>query len=42
VRVIEYPDVVHGFHVFPELADSGKLVTEMKLFVQENRIKCDS
>ncbi|WVZ66864.1 hypothetical protein U9M48_016027 [Paspalum notatum var. saurae] len=37
VRVVEYPDAVHGFHAFPELADSGKLVEEMKLFVQEHR-----
>ncbi|CAL5084342.1 unnamed protein product [Urochloa decumbens] len=39
VRVVEYPDAVHGFHVFPELADSGKLVEEMKIFVQEHRSK---
>lgn len=37
VRVVEYPDAVHGFHAFPELADSGKFVEEMKLFVQEHR-----
>ncbi|XP_052161518.1 probable carboxylesterase 18 [Oryza glaberrima] len=36
VRVVEYPDAIHGFHAFPELADSGKLVEEMKLFVQEH------
>uniref|UniRef100_A0A0E0I4T3 Alpha/beta hydrolase fold-3 domain-containing protein n=1 Tax=Oryza nivara TaxID=4536 RepID=A0A0E0I4T3_ORYNI len=36
VRVVEYPDAIHGFHAFPELADSGKLVVEMKLFVQEH------
>ncbi|CAM0150065.1 unnamed protein product [Urochloa decumbens] len=39
VKVVEYPDAVHGFHVFPELADSGKLVEEMKMFVQEHRSK---
>ena len=39
VRVLEYPDAVHGFHAFPELADSGKLVEEMKLFVKEHRSK---
>ncbi|KAG2638677.1 hypothetical protein PVAP13_2NG652001 [Panicum virgatum] len=38
LRVVEYPDAVHGFHAFPELADSGKLV-EMKLFVKEHRSK---
>lgn len=36
VRVVEYPDAIHGFHAFPELADSGKLVEEMKQFVQEH------
>ncbi|XP_040382109.1 probable carboxylesterase 18 [Oryza brachyantha] len=36
VRVVEYPDAIHGFHAFPELADSGKLVEEMKLFVREH------
>jgi acetyl esterase/lipase len=39
LRVVEYPDAVHGFHAFPELADSGKLVEEMKLFVKEHRSK---
>ncbi|KAJ1292240.1 hypothetical protein BS78_02G377000 [Paspalum vaginatum] len=37
VWVVEYPDAVHGFHAFPELADSGKIVEEMKLFVHEHR-----
>ncbi|CAD6222835.1 unnamed protein product [Miscanthus lutarioriparius] len=36
VRVVEYPDAVHGFHAFPELTDSGKFVEEMNLFVQEH------
>ncbi|KAL6841783.1 hypothetical protein ACP4OV_028295 [Aristida adscensionis] len=39
VRVVEYPDAIHGFHAFPELADSGKLVQEMKLFIDEHRPK---
>jgi hypothetical protein len=33
VRVVEYPDAVHGFYVFP---DSGKLVEEVKLFVVDD------
>jgi acetyl esterase/lipase len=41
VRVVEYSDTVHDFHVFPELTDSGKFVTEMKLSIQEHRIKHD-
>ena len=36
VRVVEYPDAVHGFYAFPELADSGKLVEDMKLFVHDH------
>ncbi|CAD6265597.1 unnamed protein product [Miscanthus lutarioriparius] len=36
VRVVEYPDAVHGFHAFPELADSGKFVEEINLFVQDH------
>uniref|UniRef100_A0A0A9CA26 Alpha/beta hydrolase fold-3 domain-containing protein n=1 Tax=Arundo donax TaxID=35708 RepID=A0A0A9CA26_ARUDO len=39
VRVVEYPAAIHGFHVFPEIDDSGKFVEEMKLFVQEHRSK---
>ncbi|EAZ04907.1 hypothetical protein OsI_27088 [Oryza sativa Indica Group] len=39
VRVVEYPGAIHGFCLFPELADSGELVEEMKLFVQEHRTK---
>lgn len=37
VRVVEYPDAIHGFHAFPEIADSGKLVEDIKLFVDERR-----
>ncbi|GJN33268.1 hypothetical protein PR202_gb21847 [Eleusine coracana subsp. coracana] len=37
VIVVEYPDAVHGFHMFPELADSGKFVEEMKMFIEEHR-----
>ncbi|PUZ73169.1 LOW QUALITY PROTEIN: hypothetical protein GQ55_2G453300 [Panicum hallii var. hallii] len=39
VRVVEYPDAFHGFYAFPELADSGKFVEDMKLFVDEHRPK---
>ncbi|KAF7007265.1 hypothetical protein CFC21_022214 [Triticum aestivum] len=37
VRVVEYPNAIHGFHAFPEIADSGKLVEDIKLFVDERR-----
>ncbi|KAG8079544.1 hypothetical protein GUJ93_ZPchr0007g6402 [Zizania palustris] len=36
VLVVDYPEAIHGFCVFPELADSGKLVMEMKAFMQTN------
>ncbi|RCV18186.1 hypothetical protein SEVIR_3G287900v4 [Setaria viridis] len=39
VRVVEYPDAFHGFYAFPELADSGKFMDDMKLFVNEHRCK---
>ncbi|CAN6219710.1 unnamed protein product [Urochloa humidicola] len=37
VRVVEYPDAFHGFYAFPELADSGKVVEDVKLFVDDHR-----
>ncbi|TVU37559.1 hypothetical protein EJB05_10880, partial [Eragrostis curvula] len=39
VQVVEYPDAIHGFHAFPELDDSGKLMEEMKQFVHKHRSK---
>ncbi|CAM0907034.1 unnamed protein product [Alopecurus aequalis] len=37
VQVAEYPDSIHGFYVFPELPDAGKVLQEMKAFVERNR-----
>ncbi|CAN6206269.1 unnamed protein product [Urochloa humidicola] len=37
VRVVEYPDAFHGFYAFPELADAGKLMEDVKLFVDDHR-----
>ncbi|XP_006658036.2 probable carboxylesterase 18 [Oryza brachyantha] len=35
-RVVEFPDSIHAFYVFPELADdSRKLVDEIRAFVEE-------
>ncbi|KAL5198541.1 hypothetical protein ABZP36_002053 [Zizania latifolia] len=39
VQVVEYPEAIHAFYAFPELADSGKLVMEMKAFMQINAPK---
>ncbi|GJN33273.1 hypothetical protein PR202_gb21852 [Eleusine coracana subsp. coracana] len=35
VRVVELPDAFHGFYIFPELHDAGRLVQEIKAFVEE-------
>ncbi|RLM61389.1 hypothetical protein C2845_PM14G14610 [Panicum miliaceum] len=29
VKVVEYPDAIHSFHVFPEIADTGELLEEV-------------
>ncbi|KAK3123457.1 hypothetical protein QOZ80_8AG0631260 [Eleusine coracana subsp. coracana] len=39
VQLLDYPDAIHGFYLFPEIMDSGKILTEMKLFVQEHKSK---
>ncbi|WVZ66881.1 hypothetical protein U9M48_016042 [Paspalum notatum var. saurae] len=36
VRVVEFPEAIHSFFFFPELPDSGKLVKEMKAFMDES------
>ena len=38
VRVVEYPEAIHAFFFFPVLPDSGRLVTEMKAFMDENSL----
>ncbi|CAN6169014.1 unnamed protein product [Urochloa humidicola] len=35
VRVVEYPEAIHAFFLFPVLPDSGRLVAEMKAFMDE-------
>ncbi|TVU04543.1 hypothetical protein EJB05_47657, partial [Eragrostis curvula] len=37
VRLAEYPDAIHDFYLFPEIADSGKLMTDIKLFLEEHK-----
>jgi hypothetical protein len=29
VKVVEYPDAIHSFHVFPEIADTGEHLEEV-------------
>jgi len=36
VRVVEYPEAIHTFYLFPVLPDSGRLVEEMKAFMEES------
>ncbi|KAG2564721.1 hypothetical protein PVAP13_7NG098600 [Panicum virgatum] len=36
VWVVEFPEAIHTFYVFPELADAGKVVKEMKAFMDEH------
>uniref|UniRef100_J3MNI1 Alpha/beta hydrolase fold-3 domain-containing protein n=1 Tax=Oryza brachyantha TaxID=4533 RepID=J3MNI1_ORYBR len=36
VQVVEFPEAIHSFYAFPELADSGKLVAAMRAFVESN------
>ncbi|KAF0895153.1 hypothetical protein E2562_006855 [Oryza meyeriana var. granulata] len=37
VRVVEFPEAIHAFYFFPELADdSRKLVDEIRAFVEES------
>ncbi|CAN6206274.1 unnamed protein product [Urochloa humidicola] len=35
VRVVEFPEAIHAFFFFPVLPDSGRLVAEMKAFMDE-------
>ncbi|XP_037476103.1 probable carboxylesterase 18 [Triticum dicoccoides] len=34
VRVLEFPDAIHGFYMFPKLPDAGKLVKDVKNFME--------
>jgi acetyl esterase/lipase len=36
VLLLEFPEAIHAFYMFPELPDAGKLVKEMKAFIQNN------
>ncbi|KAL6841880.1 hypothetical protein ACP4OV_028392 [Aristida adscensionis] len=36
VRVVEFPGAIHAFYIFPELADAGPVVKDIKAFMDEN------
>uniref|UniRef100_A0ACD5UJ24 Uncharacterized protein n=1 Tax=Avena sativa TaxID=4498 RepID=A0ACD5UJ24_AVESA len=36
VKVVEFPDAIHGFYMFPELPDAGKLVNDIRTFIETN------
>ncbi|XP_008786455.2 probable carboxylesterase 18 [Phoenix dactylifera] len=38
-RLVEYPDAIHAFYVFPELKESGNLIAKIADFVEEHRNK---
>ncbi|KAL7144246.1 hypothetical protein ABFS83_08G246700 [Erythranthe nasuta] len=31
--LVEYPNMIHGFYIFPELAESGQLISDTKHFI---------
>lgn len=35
-RMLDYPEAIHGFYIFPTLQPSRKLMAEMKSFVEEH------
>ncbi|XP_004512636.1 probable carboxylesterase 18 [Cicer arietinum] len=37
-QLTEYPNMFHGFYVFPELPESFQLVLEVKDFINKNRV----
>uniref|UniRef100_A0ACD6AAC0 Uncharacterized protein n=1 Tax=Avena sativa TaxID=4498 RepID=A0ACD6AAC0_AVESA len=36
VQLLEFPEAIHAFYMFPELPDAGKLLKEVKSFIQTN------
>lgn len=42
VQVVEFPEAIHAFYILPELADSGKAIEDMRLFVEINRTSSTS
>jgi acetyl esterase/lipase len=37
VQLLEFPEAIHAFYMFPELPDARKLVKEMKAFIQSSK-----
>jgi hypothetical protein len=35
VQVVEFPEAIHAFYVFPELAEGGEVVKAVKAFMDE-------
>jgi acetyl esterase/lipase len=38
VQVLELPDAIHSFYIFPELPDAGKLDKDFKAFIETNTL----
>ncbi|KAM0866000.1 hypothetical protein ACQ4PT_042890 [Festuca glaucescens] len=37
VRVVEFPEGIHAFYLFPQLAASAEVIEDMRAFVESNR-----
>lgn len=35
VHLVEYPNMIHAFYIFPELKESGELIAQVKDFVHK-------
>lgn len=41
VDLIEYPNMIHAFYLFPELPESSKLINQVRDFVSNCMVKSD-
>ncbi|XP_062190292.1 probable carboxylesterase 18 [Phragmites australis] len=42
VQVVEFPEAIHGFFLFPKLPDAGNLVKEIKAFMDKSKASASS
>lgn len=38
VQIIEYPNMIHAFYVFPDLPESSQLISQVKDFINKKRV----
>ncbi|TKY45002.1 carboxylesterase 18 [Spatholobus suberectus] len=41
-RIIEYPNMIHGFHLFPDLRDTSGFVSDVKDFITKQVASCEN